>query len=127
MIKTTLLFEMPYLLGTLVTDMLREHKRLAIEPSADLVEIFDQQRIDVSGSAGYRQFVMLIHRRQLPVFTLFLSDVNDFLVNGVDLNRETLQTPEGLKLVQRLLDLQELRNKVDFARDFPDSEVYYFA
>lgn len=127
MIKTSLQFEMSYLLGTLITDMLREHKRLAIEPVSELVEIFDQQRIDLAHSAGYRQLVMLVHRRQLPAFKLFLADVNRFLIEGINLNRDNLQTPEGLKLLQRLLDLQELRTKADFAYEFPDSEIYYFA
>lgn len=123
MIKRTLKFKMSYLLGTLLTDMLREHKRLAVKPNPELVEVFDQQRIDLAGSEGFDHLVLMIHRRQLPVFTIFLDDVNDFLANSIFLNRKDLQTPEGLQLIRRLLELQELRSKTDFAVDFPEMEV----
>ena len=123
MIKQQLRLKTTYLLGTLIVDQMMEHKRNATQPNQILVSILDQQRLDVMDSAGWDSKVFLIHRTQLDLFGRFLADVNDYLANNISFARTELNTSHGVDLIKSLLDLQELRNKLDFARDFPESEV----
>lgn len=121
--KQQLRFKTTYLLGTLIVDQMMEHKRNAIQPNGILVSILDQQRLDVMDSAGWDSKVFLIHRTQLELFGRFLADVNDYLANNVSFARTELNTPHGLDLIKSLLDLQALRSKLEFAKDFPEMEV----